>query len=385
MGLLGNLLFGERNKYNATVDEILNDALRIQTDSRVNPNFAGVLAYLALIDEGWHHKVKPEDTAIHIGMTYFMGMVKSDVDIEREEAQELYPRLRQYIAFALSSRRITDARSDQFFKALDKYAHEYGLETNMQSPTVSEPDRPIETLSERDRLWKAAQEKVGGYENSVPVSPSGRARVGAPVNGGTSVAAPREDSSSDDDRARQIKQADAALERGDHQTAFGIFWPLAEMGDAEAQLNLGLMYENGDGVAPDLSEALTWYRKSAESGNTDAQYYLGVKHGLGLGIPLNYAEAIKWFSRSANQGYGPSQHMLGIMCAQGKGVTRDNVLAYKWLSLAATSFEEAGEEDVADVIDERNSVAALMTAEQISLAQKLIYEWKVAAESRAKF
>lgn len=100
-----------------------------------------------------------------------------------------------------------------------------------------------------------------------------------------------------------------------------------------------------------------------------------------MGIPLNYADAIKWFSRSANQGYGPSQHMLGIMCAQGKGVTRDNVLAYKWLSLAATSFEEAGGEGVADAINERNSVAALMTAEEISLAQKLIHEWKLAAET----
>ena len=38
----------------------------------------------------------------------------------------------------------------------------------------------------------------------------------------------------------------------------------AEQGDAEAQYNLGLMYSNGVGIAPDDAEAMHWFRLAAE-------------------------------------------------------------------------------------------------------------------------
>jgi TPR repeat protein len=39
-----------------------------------------------------------------------------------------------------------------------------------------------------------------------------------------------------------------AAQSGDFKTALAEWTPLAEQGDADAQLNLGLMYDNGDGV-----------------------------------------------------------------------------------------------------------------------------------------
>ncbi len=50
----------------------------------------------------------------------------------------------------------------------------------------------------------------------------------------------------------------AAYDRGDYQTAYHEFLPLAEQGDAAAQYNLGLMYDNGQGVARDHAEAVKW-------------------------------------------------------------------------------------------------------------------------------
>jgi TPR repeat protein len=38
----------------------------------------------------------------------------------------------------------------------------------------------------------------------------------------------------------------------------------AEQGDVKAQLNLGTMYGNGQGVPKDHAEAAKWYRKAAE-------------------------------------------------------------------------------------------------------------------------
>ena len=67
----------------------------------------------------------------------------------------------------------------------------------------------------------------------------------------------------------------AAFERGDYETAFREWLPLAEAGNATAQYNLGLLYDKGQGVPQDDQEALRWWRKAAEQGLAKAQAALG--------------------------------------------------------------------------------------------------------------
>jgi len=50
----------------------------------------------------------------------------------------------------------------------------------------------------------------------------------------------------------------AAYDRGDYAMAARLMREAAEQGDAEAQLNLGLMYAEGRGVAQDDAEAVKW-------------------------------------------------------------------------------------------------------------------------------
>ena len=45
----------------------------------------------------------------------------------------------------------------------------------------------------------------------------------------------------------------------------------AKVGDANAQSNLGIMYQNGKGVPQDYVKAVQWYTRSAEQGNRNAQ------------------------------------------------------------------------------------------------------------------
>jgi TPR repeat protein len=45
-----------------------------------------------------------------------------------------------------------------------------------------------------------------------------------------------------------FEDAATALEREDYETAYKLFLPLAEQGDADAQFNLGVMYQKGEGV-----------------------------------------------------------------------------------------------------------------------------------------
>src|ERR1017187_10075647 len=58
----------------------------------------------------------------------------------------------------------------------------------------------------------------------------------------------------------------------------------AEAGDASSQLELGLRYHNGEGVAKDPVEAVTCFRKAAEQNIARAQYYLGNCYTDGKGV-----------------------------------------------------------------------------------------------------
>ena len=57
----------------------------------------------------------------------------------------------------------------------------------------------------------------------------------------------------------------------------------AEQGEAKAQNNLGYMYDQGEGVPEDDSEAVKWYRKAAEQGHAWSQVQPGrhVRQGQG--------------------------------------------------------------------------------------------------------
>ncbi len=67
----------------------------------------------------------------------------------------------------------------------------------------------------------------------------------------------------------------AAYDRKDYAAAVQPCLSLAEHGDARAQLSLGGMYYNGQGVQQDYAEAAKWTRKAAEQGYIPAQADLG--------------------------------------------------------------------------------------------------------------
>ena len=99
-----------------------------------------------------------------------------------------------------------------------------------------------------------------------------------------------------------LQDARNAIERKDYKEAYRLILPLAEKGDAEAQNNLGVMYDKGEGVPQDYKEAVKWYRLAAEQGDASSQYNLGVMYDNGQGVPQDYKEAVKWYRFAAEQG-----------------------------------------------------------------------------------
>ena len=137
----------------------------------------------------------------------------------------------------------------------------------------------------------------------------------------------------------------------DYAEAAKWFSMAAEKGEANAQIYLGVMYENGEGVTQDYSEAMKWYRKAAEKGEAVAQFNLGLMYNDGKGVDQDYAEALKWYRMAAEQGNAGAQNNLGVMYEKGYGVAQDDSLALYWYYKAA----EQGDEDARGNLERLNA------------------------------
>jgi TPR repeat protein len=109
----------------------------------------------------------------------------------------------------------------------------------------------------------------------------------------------------------------------------------AKQGEPLAQAKLGIMYADGLGVPPNMTEALKWYRTAAEQGEPQAQVNLGFIYAQGQGVPQDYTKALQWFRLAANQGHARAQVNLGFMYYRGDGIPQDYAAAKKWFLAAA--------------------------------------------------
>jgi TPR repeat protein len=171
--------------------------------------------------------------------------------------------------------------------------------------------------------------------------------------------------------AAPMDDAAAALRRGDYATALKLIRPLADQGNALAQFNLGVSYDQGWGVPQDAGEALKWYRLAADQGYSLAQQNLGDIYSGGRGVPQDFGEALKWYRLAADQNNAFAQNSLGLMYENGQGVPQDIVRAHMWFNLSGAQGHERG-------LKNRARAGALMTKEQVAEAQKLARSWKPA-------
>jgi TPR repeat protein len=117
-------------------------------------------------------------------------------------------------------------------------------------------------------------------------------------------------------------------------------------GDPTSQVNLGLMYETGQGVPKDYAQAMLWFRKAAEQGNGWGQGNLGNLYSHGLGVPKDDNEAVRWYTKAAEQGNPMGQYDLGVMYENGRGVPKDYGVALGWYRKAADQGYAAAENNL---------------------------------------
>ena len=134
----------------------------------------------------------------------------------------------------------------------------------------------------------------------------------------------------------------ASKDRGHYATAIRAWLPMAESGNAEAQNNIGYMYEGGLGVPQNYLMAMNWYRQAADSGLAEAQHNMGMLYHQGYGVAENFTEAFRWFKMAADQELAESEYMLGLAYQSGEGTSLDYAEARRlFLSSARKNYTPA--------------------------------------------
>jgi TPR repeat protein len=125
-----------------------------------------------------------------------------------------------------------------------------------------------------------------------------------------------------------------AYAQGNFAAALEKLQPIAEHGNADAQLRLGLMYREGKGVPQDDKQAVVWLSKAAEQGQTEAQENLGFSYAKGLGVERDWVQADKWFSIAAASGKETAINNQKVVEVHMKPETiaEANALAKEWLA-----------------------------------------------------
>jgi TPR repeat protein len=204
--------------------------------------------------------------------------------------------------------------------------------------------------------------------------------------------------------AGSLEEAKTAYDKGDFRSAERIYSELSNQGDRIAQLQLGLMYDEGHGIPKRPQQAVRWFSVASSQGDPQAPYYLGriyqdgrggprnfsrarqwyrvaaqrahhkaavnlgVMYAFGLGGPKNYEAAGLLFLLAADHGDIRAQDNLGVLYQNGEGARRDYIKAYMWFALAAAASGDS------EAVKHRDQIAQLMAPSQIEQAQRLSSE-----------
>jgi uncharacterized coiled-coil protein SlyX len=152
-----------------------------------------------------------------------------------------------------------------------------------------------------------------------------------------------------------------AYDRADYRSALNVWMPAAETGDAEAQVNVGEIFERGTGGQPNYEAARIWYEKAAAQGNTRAQFNLGTLYEQGLGVPRDQVTALNWYRKAW-------------------GIQADDVI----FASAAAREQEALRAELARAVAEKDAQIDLLNKRLEELRNKLEASSQASTEAQSE-
>jgi TPR repeat protein len=146
----------------------------------------------------------------------------------------------------------------------------------------------------------------------------------------------------------------------DAHAAFACFLCAAESGDADGHNMLGRCFENGWGTEKDFSAAAHHYRIAANAGLDWAQYNLGHMLLSGTGVKQDRAAAFLSYGLAAAQGHVRAMNLVGRCYEQGWGVASDFLIARAWYRRSAEGNYFRGAYNYADMIAAEGCIAGAL-------------------------
>lgn len=115
------------------------------------------------------------------------------------------------------------------------------------------------------------------------------------------------------------------------ESTFLSYLAKANSGDADAQYQVGLCYENGNGVAKDMKKSWEYFTMAFQQGQPDALCVFA-NHAVCMN---DYMTAFKYFKTAADQGLAYAQSNVGVYYMNGVGVERSINKGLEYFTLAA--------------------------------------------------
>ncbi len=112
-------------------------------------------------------------------------------------------------------------------------------------------------------------------------------------------------------------------------------WAVGEPDAAQAQFDLGVAYDLGQGVRQDTAQACRWYCRAGEQGLVLGQFNIAIMYDAGRCGPRDANAAAEWYGRAAASGYARAEYNLAQMYATGDGVPRNPAQVAAWYGEAA--------------------------------------------------
>ena len=136
-------------------------------------------------------------------------------------------------------------------------------------------------------------------------------------------------------QAAELEDGFQAFTTGNYEQALRLWLPLAEEDNADAQYNLGILYQKGLGVEKNPKTAFIWYKRASANGHTDAMYNLGIMYDKGRVIYRSPKDALKWWKKAAELGNASAQYNVAVEYFYGRTLGKDVPLAISWWKKSA--------------------------------------------------
>jgi uncharacterized protein len=125
--------------------------------------------------------------------------------------------------------------------------------------------------------------------------------------------------------------------------AIAAYRKAADKGSTAAMVELGVLLENGTGIAKDQDQARNLFSRAAAGGNPRGATNLAALAGSG-GTPSDPVEARDMLAKAAETNSAEAQFQLGVMYAEGTGGPKDD-------AAARALFEKAAAQGHAQALD----------------------------------